>query len=327
MKLFGKIISEKIKAELLGRFGMVVVTGLSVLLVGIFSFAWFSRNTTSGGSGMELVVHTEGYEILVDRTTAFDSSGDYPSIAPAGMTKDQLSAAGYDLVSTRTGEAPKIAYELVNEDLVDGKYNLMPGSYGTLTFYLKPVSDERVSLDFTIELGAFGIEYDEGDNEVLREVSNSTVLDLLVGHLLFFTERTPAKAEADEARSSDVSLNSDEFVYGGFIADGTFSYDTDGHTAISGTGTDKDGCYEITVYWEWPLTYSNIFYSSVENEQTVYKFPAGTRAYVADTDNYDHFFIYVGDEADDTVKEGLYNDADQLIGTAVDAIAVYVTVK
>ncbi|MBP5193696.1 MAG: hypothetical protein J6126_03090 [Clostridia bacterium] len=325
MKLFGKIISGKIKAELLGRFGMVVVTGLSVLLVGIFSFAWFSRNTTSGGSGMQLAVHTEGYDIFIERTydgvtgdiiNVYDSAGDYPAIAPAGRVKDILAAGGYDFTETSTNEAPKIAYELRNEYVFEDKYNLMPGAYGTLTFFLKPASEERLNLNFTIRLGAYVLGYDNEDNEVFRELTtehDSDVLNLLKGHFLFFTERDGATY--------------DGFVYSGFITSGEFSFDTSEHVAISGTGTEKDGSYEVTLYWEWPLTYYEIIDNISDNENaagdvSTGKYPAAVGSFLSNTE---YFFLTVG--TDNYEKAGFYNDADQIIGTNANAIVVYITVR
>ena len=313
MKIFGKDVSGKTRSELLGRLGMVIVTGVLFVFVGIFSFAWFSRNTNSGGSGLDIAVHTDSYDLLIERTSTYeiDSSDPespvekYPIITSSDRTKDKLSAADFSLTYTSTSDAPKLAYELVNEFAYEEKYNLMPGSYGTLTFYLRPATAAALNLTFTLSVGGYVEDYDaERDVTDFNEVDDTNVLDLVKGHFLFFTERTGADYE--------------HYVYGGLIEDGTFSYNTSEHSKCLDVG--KTDCYKITLYWEWPLTYYDII-EHISNNENTKRFPSEVNDYL---ENSEYFFLVPPTSASDDEKAAKYNDGDQAIGSGIDALIVYI---
>ena len=311
MKLLCKNVSEKTRSEFFGRLGMVAAIGILFVFLGALSFAWFSHNLNSGGSGMDIRVHTKGYDLLVERTATYESG--YPVITSEGRTKDKLSALNYSLTATATSDSPKIAYELVNEYMYveddEEKYNLMPGAFGTLTFYLRPASDAPLNLTFTLSFGGYVTVYAAGEDRWYFNAvaEDATVLTLLKGHIMFFTERTGNTFE--------------DYVYGGLIDDGTFAYSTLGRTKCLEQG--KTDCYKITLYWEWPLTYYDII-EEISDTNTVRRFPPAMSTYI---ENTAYFFINTPSESDDEDDMALYyNDADQAIGSGIDAVIVYITV-
>lgn len=306
LRIFGKEKS-KVKSEQLGRLGMIVVTGILLVLVSICSFAWFSNSRTSGGNGLGVVVSTQNFELLVERTARYESG--YPIITSTDGVKDTLLDEEYDFTEVATGDSPRLAYELVNEYEYESKYNLMPGAYGTLTFYLRPLGGvTNLNVAFKLAIGGFVTTYDEqGENATFGRIAeDSVVLSLLRGHILFFESRTGSTIE--------------DYVYGGLIEDGTFSYDTSTHSLCDEVG--RTDCYKITLYWEWPITYIDIT-DNISTASVTRRFPAAMADYLEDHGEY--FFLQQVSGSDVNEMSDAYNDADQAIGTGAQSIVVTVT--
>lgn len=314
------------------RFVSVVLSGIILVVIGIGSFAWFSANSTAGQTGLEIVVSSEVVDVLIERTTEYDDAK-YSGDNVSGL-KSELAGSGYSTIATSTGAVPTLAYELVNEHFteIDGenKYYLQPGSFGTVTFYLRPKAGKDGStVTFNLERGAFTDDYyDHDDNAetppvpIVTEVTNESVKNLLKGHILFFTGRTGATYE--------------NYVYSGFLDGETFSYDMSGHvkcaddenlTVYDGAGNvagtcNKTECYKVVLYWEWPLTYGDISdnISTTEPAETK-KYPSEIGAYLSERPEY---FFVGSDLVDDEAKSNAYNDGDQAIGDAVHYFTLYV---
>ena len=336
MKLFGKVISGKVARDLITRLVLIVVSGTVLVISAVTTAAWFSSNTKVNTTGMQVVVKTDNYELIVRRTTEFDTvdNGDpvYPGVAEF---KTELGNEGYDYdTETSTMDYSMLAFELENEYTFEGKHFLRPGAYGTLTFYLKPAVDGDLSVSFDLSIGGYANvlvwecsqhHIDRSTEEpascavcgesghftsktIIEEVTNAAVLNYLKGHLLFFTGRTGA----------DYAL----YQYSGLISDGTFTYNTSEHSAIVG-GT-FDGCYEVTLYWEWPLTYSEIStnISTIDSPQNK-KYPSNVGGYFTSNKNY--FLAKNLNSEDETELDDGYNDADQIIGESVNYIVAYIS--
>ncbi|MBR4910944.1 MAG: hypothetical protein IKZ47_06460 [Clostridia bacterium] len=303
------------------------VTGRAVILALLFlalifavlyvvtlnsSLGWFAQNRRVGGRNMQVGVESDTYDLLVERGTEYDTvllGGDdkYPGI---DTFKAAVAALGYSFTATSTETSSEISFELVNEvatrsDGVD-YYYLNPGACGTLTIYLKPksgVSDVVAHLD--ISIGGYVNEY-ENDVLVLNEMTSATALDLLKGHILFFTERTGASQEY--------------YKYNGLITDGLLTYDTSQHAKSTKPG--KTDCYEITLYWEWPVLYQNI-YDMTGAAAFDDRYPPELTDYV--DDNREYFFASIRNTNDLDVLNDEYNDGDQAIGENADFITVTIT--
>ncbi len=310
MKGFWRNLPVTAKRELLLRLVPVIIAGAALVMSVSVSRAWFARKSNSDDSGMQIAIALDKYELLVERPVSpeYDKeTGDpseplYPGVS---SLKSQLTALHYDFTENSTGEAPLLAFELVNEDVIDGKRSLRPGSYGTLTFYLRPL-DGDVNVTFSLRLNGFANVYDEHDDLSIVPVENEAALDYLKGHILFFTGRTPGAVHEDHR-------------YSGLIDNGTFSYDTSEHDAVA-SGT-FEGCYEITLYWEWPLTYTEIR----DNTSTVS--PAVTKMFPAELETYfnahkAYFLAKNLNSEDETARNDGYNDADQIIGDYVNYVVV-----
>lgn len=327
VKTFWKDLTDKQRKELLTRFISVILSGIILVAVGVASFAWFATNTTVGHTGMQITVSNETVDVLIERTTVYDTG--YDGIS--GL-KSKFTASGYSTNATSTGIEPVLAYELENEYVYDGKRYMQPGAYGTVTFYLKPKNGYDGVVTFDFERGGFADGYyDDDDDEetppvpTITEIDDTDVLNLLKGHILFFTGRTGATHE--------------DYVYSGLIDGDSFSYDISEHSTCSDEGTiavyngegnrvdtcNKSDCYKIVLYWEWPITYGDIKdYTSTTEPAVTKKYPAELNSYLEN--NAEYFFVGA-DLASDEAKSNAYNDGDQAIGDAVNYFALYLTLQ
>ena len=303
-------LNKKIIPQLVALIAAAVVLVTSVSSM----FAWFVSNQTARISGMEVVVSTEKFDILVDRAEkliegfdALDSSG-VPKYEGITQLKDALSADGYVVgTSNQTNGVPKVALELVNESVYEAKYFMMPGAYGYLSFYIKPNVEGDLNVDFSLEYGGFINNYDDDNvfNGTISPVDNATILNLLKGHVLFFTGRTGADYE--------------HFQYEGLIDD-VFHFSSDNYSKSSKPG--KTDYYEVTLFWEWPLIYSEMTDNiSTDDPAVTKKYPSELYTYI--NENSDYFFKSGVDVDDEQSKQNSYNDADQTIGDYIDYIVVY----
>ena len=315
MSFFGKKMPKKAKQGMVKIALLVLGICAALSMPFIAALGWFASNGTTDATGMQVVASTELYDILIDRpATQFDpleldenSQPIYPNIT---AFRAQLAADGYSLSALSTETASQLGFELTNEAYeADSGYNLVPGSYGALHFYLRPnAGADGSEVTLSLEFGGYANTYDEYDQLEIVPVEEEEVLDLLKGHLLFFTERTGS---------------AENYQYDGLIENGSFQYAMDPlvHPKCSTPG--KTDCYEITLYWEWPVTYEEI----IENTSTTS--PAVTKKYpveLADywNDNREFFFETNANETDPVLLSDGYNDGDQRIGDTVNFITVRV---
>ena len=272
------------------------------------SLAWFASGDSVEGSGMAIVAEGPDYEILIDRTAEYDD----PKYDGVSRLKAALSSNHFDLAENSTETAARLGYELRNEvSYSENEINyksLTPGSCGTMTFYLKPLHGD-IDLTFDLSIGCYVNRYGNNDTLVTEEVTDPTVLDLLRGHILFFTERTGNTPE--------------DYKYSGLLynENASFSYDTSTHTAS--TDPEKAGCYEITLYWEWVMTYDEIAANTSANGQSDKKYPSALSAYIAASPQC--FFATNQGSSDPAELNDGYNDGDQTIGDHANYIVAYVT--
>ena len=310
MKIFGKKLSGKEQKMLILRFIFILLSGALLLFFSIYSYAWFSRGSSSTSTGMRLVVSTDTYDVLVARGTTYDTGHDY--ITGEGKLKSLLANAGYSLSNTSSADSASIAYELVNEYSFDGHYYLMPGAHGTVSFYIRPkVSGSNVVARFSLNLGGYKSVITPGENDTIVEtmsaVTSESVLNMLKGHILFFTERTTVGGQ---------------FQYDGLIDNGTFAYDTNGKTKSTDPG--KTDCYKVTLYWEWPITYDSIT-DNISTPSVTKKYPEELSDYLSDHREYFFAVSVSGNKQEEMIDA--YNDGDQTIGDGMVALVAYINAQ
>ncbi len=305
MKLFGKTVSKSVKRTLILRLLLIIVAGALLLFLTFYSFGWFVVTDRIFLHPMQVTISTLSYDVLVERTSEYDTG--YNFVSGAGNIKDELLAAGYNFSNVSTANSTKIAYEMVNDYVYENKKYLMPGSYGTVTFYidLKDGVDNCIA-NFNLSLGAYVRAYDENDNPLMEEVTSVNVLNILKGHILFFTGRTGATY--------------DDYVYTGLV-EGSFSYNTAEHSKCQDVG--KTDYYKVVLYWEWPITYYDIADNISTTSPTVTKkYPAEVWTYLTENNNY--FFAGTPASGSADALSDAYNDGDQTIGVGTSCIVLYI---
>ena len=308
MKLFGKEITKKQRRELLMQLLAVVLSGIFAITLGVVSFAWFSMNRSLEQSGMQVVVSSETVELLIDRTDEYDTG--YEGITGEAGLKATLAAENFSLSATDTRYSALLAYELiVAEETYENKRYLVPGAYGTMTFYIRPrTGHDGEIIHLMLSFDGYADFYEEGEEDpTIQRVTKESVNNLLKGHILFFEGRTGATQNA--------------FIYTGQITGSGFDYDMSQHSKCDEVG--KTDCYEITLYWEWPITYYTI-HDGLSTLSTTKKFPVETGTYVEENPRY--YFPPSVSPTTDEEKSDAYNDGDQLIGDNVDYFVVRIGV-
>jgi len=313
MKNFLVNLSKKHK-ELLSSLLLALVTGI-VLLVALFGInktvAWFASNKEVDADGLAVAVKGPKYDILIERNyTEFDRVTGGGNAIYDGIPdlRNQLTSEGYSSVSTdlSVNSAGLLAYNLVNlsKSFDEDLYYIMPGAYGYLVFYVKPVNpEEDLLIEFEIDIEG----YYRGDTG-MRKVNDQEVKDLLKGHLYFFEDR----AGEDNERENH--------VYSGLL-EGTYIFDSTEHTLITEDGPLK-GCYKVKLYWEWPMTYAEIHAQLSDNENTR-KYPAEMNTFI----NTHRSYVFADHLDSDDVNElsDGYDDGDQTIGNNCEYLVVFVT--
>ena len=305
------------KLSRLVKKGIFKIVCLSLGIIGILSlvvvasFGWFSSVLSMQNNGMSIVVSADSYEILIDRTNyytadALDSDDEplYPNISEFFT---YLEDDHYDLTETSTADAPKLAFELTNEYVdSEGNRSLLPGARGTLTFYVRPREGaENMTIHFSLQaVGYQSVYNNELSQTEVVPAEDATAINMLKGHLLFFTGRTGATYDA--------------YRYTGLITTGGFDFDLSAHETYEDTDT-----YQVTLYWEWPVTYDEIYENtSTTSPAVTKKYPSELSTYVAGHRNY--FFASRAESNDVEHLIDGYNDGDQVIGDNVNFIGVLI---
>ena len=313
MNLFGKNIPKAAQKGLVKIALLVVGICAFISIPVVLSLGWFASNDNTNANGMQVVVSTETYDILVarggsDRYDASETVEGQPLYRYIGDMKTRLGTEGYDFVNP---DAKQLAIELINvRDNVGIGYNLAPGSYGYATFYIRP-HDPSDTSTVTISLQVTGYRF---NGSAVVPADNENALNMLQGHLLFFAERTGALRENHQ--------------YSGLLNGGELAFTMDAGASFK----SETNYYEITIYWEWPITYDEITDNlSTTSPAVTKKYPAELKTYIdgdpddPDDNGHPQYFFASGASAVTSGKEiDSYNDGDQLIGDNINFVAVFI---
>ena len=171
---------------------------------------------------------------------------------------------------------------------------LMPGAFGTTTFFVIP-KDADKDIAVEIELNVCGItKADNGEYVRLSETCGDTgrkAEELLDGHILFFTEYNGA--------------------YSGLLKDSKMVYNTaDHHRELN-----ENGEYKVTVYWVWAEYYEQLVDTAAEGALiTDNAVSDEMKRYIEE--RQDEFFFTDDTQLNDPSRS--YNDGDLFIHQNVD---------
>lgn len=300
------------------KFGSMAVLAAAIVIFA--SIAWFTMNKEVETSGMGVSVGSDSYQIVpLDGITSIYQ--DYYNYMPSGQDTS--------MVWKMTAEN--------NMENYTGDAGISPGSFGTISFYVKP-RDASVNLDLSFEI--VGYKYsettqaaaEEGQDPVttksMTRVSNK-LQGYLAGHIFLFETRTPVYDDPESENKKIISyMYSDPILstkdIAKVISNRTF-YKTDENTPVN-------------IYWVWPKTLSTLVDATENTYVTIEPFceNAAYTAVVNNVTTYPVRFLYQYSDTETTLTASLlssqyetygdlYDRADNEIGLNVSYITLKMT--
>ena len=252
---------RKIKLIKIGSIMMFVAIMMIFMTLG-----WFvsNKNVSTNNNGVKST--DMPYELSVpDRTGAITAYDSYLQ-----------NVYGYDttLLSTGSGSA-SIKWVMTDETRKKSTDGLRPGSYGSLTFYVVPSRTGTMTIHFDLSLQGFYADFDdeptiiktgtlkslsekytelsqsEQPGDVVRATKFAEAQNLIKGHILFYeNKKVLTETELDEETDGAEYYSKLIDTQTGF--DRTFTFSQAGEA----------GKKEVTIYWIWPNTFSQILYDN-----------------------------------------------------------------
>ncbi len=273
---------KKVNSGFIGKFFggfrgkplMTAVVAVAILAAVLaVTFAWYGRMRQAAGAS---TVASDDYW-LFELGAVKNDAGTARKIAVDTTVLDIMSTLegrdyGRDVLETSANDTGVLC-ALESDDANP----LRPGSSGKLQFVIMPKKDD---LTFYATLGMTGIKkiVDEDAETVsysyidVADAEDAKALGYLETHILFF---------ADSAHTTRIDIEDELYI---------------------DDAEDAGDDYVVTIYWEWPRTYSD------------------HAAYVDDTWRSTHTYL------DEDEGDAGYNNADQVIGERVSHIIVEVDV-
>ncbi|MBQ7565650.1 MAG: hypothetical protein IJT18_00895 [Oscillospiraceae bacterium] len=229
------------------------VIAIVVILIIALTLSWFAMNRLVNGNSGNVTVENEIFElgtVTLNDARAVDVDSAALDVLSSDVTRT------YDRDALETDDSTEAIICALTTD--DGK-PARPGSTGTLEFRILPKVDNN---DFTVQATISGLKkiVDEIEGTVSYELMDPTdadeglALDLLAGHVLFFTGSTFSSSNMID-------------IEDGFVVTGAHEANTE---------------YLVTLYWEWPRVYS-------EHESYVDAAWQSTHEYLYDGTNEDGY--------------------------------------
>lgn len=146
----------------------IIVIALLIISVIVFgSLSWFTMSKEVEGSGTQMTASDLPFEISVE--SPYIKGVDYSSILNSHF--------GYNTTSHETGgsvEAIKCLMNDVTLDTENPMRGLQPGSYGTLTFHVKPKVTGTYEINFNVATTGYHAEFDLDNNQAIKPSSIKT---------------------------------------------------------------------------------------------------------------------------------------------------------
>ena len=299
-----------------------LVSGLFVLaaIVAIFAcLAWFAANNRVSATGSTIGAKADRYTLTAAgegesgaHTGYYERTNDGAVI---GTGEEDASGKVDPKLDISDAMTVTLTSNLNNETAG----SLYPGARGQITFTVKPLTDNLgdITVNISRVLKAKGNIYKEADGNLSADAN--TLLNLVKGHLLFFTSCDQNGYYSGRVTNSQITIEKKKFC--------------DGEIETNPTKNPVT----VTLYWVWPEYFQNFVLTGNTN---YYKnlFAAEGEDYDAlETDVNDkktnYFYGLSGSTAAakpyDSVDaySALYNNADEKIGNEVISIQLRITAQ
>ena len=290
-----------------------LVSGLFVLaaIVAIFAcLAWFAANNRVSATGSTIGAKADRYTITAAGEGEANAHVGY--YERDGRTDEEKKVI--DGLDTTDAMTVTLTSNLNNETAG----SLYPGALGQITFTVTPRTDNLgdITINLSRVLKVKGNIYKEADGNL--PANASTLLNLVKGHLLFFTSCQNGYYSG-RVTSSQITIPKRKFCKG------------------EDTTKPTNQSVSITLYWVWPEYFQNFVLTGNTN---YYKnlFAAEGKDYDAlktdVNDNKTNYFydpsstVAVSDPYDNVdTYSALYNNADEKIGNEVISIQLRITAQ
>lgn len=303
--------------------GFIKILSMMIFAFVVFIFAsiaWFTMNEGAGTGGMGVSSASDPYQIvpLDGNTSIYQEYYNY-------MSGNQDGSMVWKITADNNME---------NDTGDDG---ISPGTYGTISFYVKP-RDASVNLDLSFEIT--GYKYtettqaaeEEGEDPVITKTMTPVSNELqgyLAGHIFLFETRTPVYDDPESENKKIIS-----YMYSDPILS-----TTDITKVISNRTFNKtDENTPVNIYWVWPKTLSTLVDATANSYVTIEPF-CESSAYTAVVNNvtsYPARFLYRYSDTETTLTDilissqyetygDLYDRADNEIGLNVSYITLKMT--
>ena len=287
---------------------------LLCVIIFVYTFSWFTMNKDDSVTGNDMKAKDIPYDIVCIESE-----------------KENAFQAIHDKIKTSGTVVWQMTDENNMENLGEDAAGIAPGSYGVVSFYVKPHNDS-VNLDLTFDLVGYKRSSDDetDDTDNLTAIEGETLNGYLNSHIMLFLNRTE-KTDSTGAVS---------YIYSEPILSGEdISKKVENKKFLK---SDEDKI--VNIYWVWPKTLSTLV-DATSNEyvstepfcegedynkicDNILKYPARyLYEYTQETDEDDNPI-----ELDTKVIAGnyekygdLYDLADNQIGTNINYITLRMT--
>lgn len=295
-----------------------LVSGLFVLaaIVAIFAcLAWFAANNRVSATGSTIGAKADRYTLTAEGEGESDAHVGYYERSERTPEEKQT----IDDLDTADAMTVTLGSNLNNETAG----SLYPGARGKITFTVTPLVDDLNGV--TINLSRV-LKVTDGvtDSGVVKDEGTltseaATLLGLVKGHLLFFTDCDGSGYYSGRVVDGKITIPKSEFCEGGKTTNPTKK------------------SVPVTLYWVWPEYFQNFVLIGNTN---YYKnlFAAEDASYAdlkTDVENNKALYFYGLSDSAAAAKpydnadaySALYNNADEKIGNEVISIQLRITAQ
>ena len=269
---------------------------LALAAVGVIVFAcyaWFVNNSNVSGTQVSVSASGSRFELA----SVGDNIGIFDNQLPEA---DQVEGSGWDKYSGgRITDSDRTILWRVSDSSKLGNHTdgsgIEPGSSGTLQFYVVPQGVDSLNLTFTLEI----IPLVKGQDDKFVQLSNSVAEDFLKGHLLV---RYQKDGESASKLVDPIS--------------GSFTLEVKGTSPVL-----------VNLYWRWPY----LLEDAIADDQVKSLVNSSPELFLCEQLYPDVKTVEAPfDLPDQDVPlfrkySNFYNNADQYIGTHVNAILFRLT--
>ena len=301
--------------------GLMLCIVIALVMAGIAimpkSHSWFSSNSGTSGTGMQVGVSLDSFEIAVSDSQV----SVWAPNSPVMTYLSDESNGGYTTSTVTDSSNTAIMFNITTDSPTEDPTVISPGAFGTVSFDVIPKTDGRLVVDIAFDYLA--LQSDEHGNLSALTTNGQTIHNLMLGHILLFTTRAQIAGTGSYRYSGCLNYSG----AGEGIA-GHLTFDSDNTTTFPVRTVNGEDRYTVTVYWVWPATFAQLALSQNDpnllHSFALFGNETDRQEMLEHISDYIDFFSY-SENLPDPLPSGYesslyvsmcggYNNGDQLIG-------------